>query len=190
MIRYSLHRPVRLRTALAAGCLLAAVALLALAGCSRPAIAPAPRATTAAPAHVEPTAAPARVEPTAAPARVEPTAAPTRKPAATRTPSVKPTPGKAASGLPTIAFDRLPAEARETIRLIQRGGPFPYRQDGIVFQNREGLLPRKPSGYYHEYTVKTPGSADRGARRIVAGEQGELYYTDDHYASFKQVVMP
>lgn len=181
MIRYPFHRPVRLRAALAAGCLLAAVALLALAGCSRPAAAPAPRATTV-PAT--------SVEPTAPPARAEPTAPPTKKPAATRTPSVKPTPGKAASGLPTIAFDRLPAEARETIRLIQRGGPFPYRQDGVVFQNREGLLPRQPSGYYHEYTVKTPGSADRGARRIVTGEQGELFYTDDHYASFKQVVLP
>jgi ribonuclease T1 len=72
--------------------------------------------------------------------------------------------------------------------LIAAGGPFPYRQDGIVFQNREGLLPRRPAGYYHEYTVDTPGSPDRGPRRIIAGSQGERYYTDDHYASFKRVI--
>jgi ribonuclease T1 len=100
------------------------------------------------------------------------------------------TPTVALSGLPTITYDRLPAQARETIALIQRGGPFPYRQDGAVFQNRERLLPGKPSGYYHEYTVVTPGSPDRGARRIVTGANGELYYTNDHYDSFKQVIMP
>ena len=92
--------------------------------------------------------------------------------------------------MPGIAFDRLPPEAPDTIRLIQQGGPFPYRQDGAVFQNREGVLPRKASGYYHEYTVVTPGSPDRGARRIVTGGRGEMYYTSDHYASFKQVVLP
>jgi ribonuclease T1 len=108
--------------------------------------------------------------------------------ASTRRAPVSPT--VVLSGLPTIQYDRLPAQARETIDLILRGDPFPYRQDGAVFQNREHLLPGKPSGYYHEYTVVTPGSADRGARRIIAGVQGELYYTDDHYASFKQVVMP
>jgi ribonuclease T1 len=112
------------------------------------------------------------------------TAAPTRTPKNQATPTVVP------SGLPTIKYERLPTQARETIELIQRGGPFPYRQDGAVFQNRERLLPGKPNGYYHEYTVETPGSPDRGARRIIAGGKGELYYTDDHYASFKQVVMP
>jgi ribonuclease T1 len=151
-----------------------AVALLALAGCdSRRPATPAPLAS-----------------PTVQAPRVAPTAQPAKKPTATRTPSRQPTPTVVASGLPTIKFDRLPKEARDTIRLIQRSGPFPYRQDGIVFQNRERLLPRKPSGHYHEYTVETPGSPDRGARRIIAGEQGELFYTDDHYASFKQVVMP
>lgn len=90
--------------------------------------------------------------------------------------------------LPTISFDRLPPEARDIIRLIARGRPFPYRQDGVVFENRERLLPSKSSGYYHEYTVETPGSPDRGARRIITGGQGELYYTDDHYASFRRVV--
>ena len=100
------------------------------------------------------------------------------------------TPTVALSGLPTIQYDKLPVQARDTIELIQSGGPFPYRQDGAVFQNRERLLPARPNGYYHEYTVKTPGSPDRGARRIIAGGKGELYYTDDHYDSFKQVVMP
>ena len=113
-------------------------------------------------------------------------------PTSTRTPLRKATatPTVAQSGLPTIKVERLPTQARETIELIQRGGPFPYRQDGAVFQNRERLLPGKPNGYYHEYTVETPGSPDRGARRIIAGGQGELYYTDDHYDSFRQVVLP
>lgn len=96
--------------------------------------------------------------------------------------------GPAAGGLPTIAFAQLPPEAQETIRLIDRGGPFLYSRDGITFNNREGLLPREPDSYYHEYTVVTPGSADRGARRVVAGRDGALYYSDDHYASFKRVV--
>lgn len=88
----------------------------------------------------------------------------------------------------TISINDLPDEAIDTIKLIQNGGPYPYKQDNAVFSNREGLLPQKSSGYYHEYTVKTPGSADRGARRIVTGKGGELYYTDDHYASFKRIV--
>jgi ribonuclease T1 len=71
--------------------------------------------------------------------------------------------------------------------LIEAGGPFPYRQDGATFQNREGLLPSEPAGYYREYTVETPGSEDRGARRIIAGKGGELYWTDDHYASFTRI---
>jgi len=125
---------------------------------------------------------------------VTPTRSPKREASITpaRTPSHKTTatPASVQSGLPTISYERLPTQARDTIDLIQRGGPFPYRQDGAVFQNRERLLPGKPSGYYHEYTVETPGSPDRGARRIIAGGEGELYYTDDHYVSFKQVVMP
>ena len=81
----------------------------------------------------------------------------------------------------------LPAEGRATLQLIKRGGPFPYSKDGTVFSNYEGLLPKKSSGYYHEYTVITPGSSDRGARRIVAGANGEYYYTSDHYRSFKLI---
>ena len=83
----------------------------------------------------------------------------------------------------------LPPEALETLALIQRGGPFPYRKDGTTFQNRERLLPAKPRGYYREYTVPTPGSRDRGARRIVAGGNPPevFYYTADHYSSFRQI---
>ena len=83
----------------------------------------------------------------------------------------------------------LPPEAIETLALIQRGGPFPYRKDGTTFQNRERLLPAKPRGYYREYTVPTPDARDRGARRIVAGGNPPevFYYTADHYSSFRQI---
>ena len=91
------------------------------------------------------------------------------------------------SGLPTIAASELPREGRETLRLIHRGGPFPYDRDGITFQNRERILPAQPRGYYAEYTVPTPGESDRGARRLVAGDDGDVYFTDDHYRSFRQV---
>jgi ribonuclease T1 len=81
----------------------------------------------------------------------------------------------------------LPPEAHETVALIQAGGPFPHARDGAVFSNREGLLPRQPRGYYREYTVRTPGARDRGPRRIVAGKRGELYYTEDHYRTFRRI---
>jgi ribonuclease T1 len=92
------------------------------------------------------------------------------------------------NGVPTILFADLPVEAHETIALIDASGPFPYEQDDAVFENREGLLPSRPRGYYREYTVVTPGEDDRGARRVVGGAEGELYYTDDHYDSFTYVV--
>ena len=87
----------------------------------------------------------------------------------------------------TVSLAQLPAEARKTVALIHAGGPFPYSRDGIVFGNREAQLPRQRRGYYHEYTVPTPGARDRGARRIIAGERGELYYTDDHYRTFRRI---
>ncbi|MEU9664107.1 ribonuclease domain-containing protein [Streptomyces bobili] len=94
----------------------------------------------------------------------------------------------AATAVGSICYSDLPSQAYTTLRLIDQGGPFPYSQDGSVFQNREGILPSKSSGYYHEYTVKTPGSSTRGARRIVTGQQTEEdYYTADHYASFDLV---
>jgi ribonuclease T1 len=90
--------------------------------------------------------------------------------------------------LATIQIASLPAEAQETLRLIKAGGPFPYPKDGVTFGNREKRLPLEPKGYYREYTVKTHGSRDRGARRIVAGSGGDFYYTDDHYNTFKLIV--
>lgn len=107
-------------------------------------------------------------------------------------------PGAARDVPPAIAevrIDDLPVEARQTLAKIKRGGPYAYRKDGSVFGNREKLLPAQPRGYYTEYTVKTPYSRDRGARRIVAGRgvernpatSGEYYYTDDHYNSFRRI---
>ena len=86
----------------------------------------------------------------------------------------------------------LPAEALRTLELIERGGPFPNRQDGSVFGNREGRLPSKPRGYYHEYTVETPGLAHRGTRRIVTGgtPPETWYYSDDHYETFRAFAWP
>lgn len=86
----------------------------------------------------------------------------------------------------------LPPEAHETLALIARGGPFPHRQDGEVFGNYEHLLPDEPRGYYHEYTVATPGARDRGARRIITGGNPPVvyYYTDDHYRSFRAFTVP
>ena len=86
-----------------------------------------------------------------------------------------------------VFFSDLPREAKQTLALIKDGGPFPYSRDGIVFGNYEKRLPLKQRGYYHEYTVKTPGRRDRGPRRIVTGQGHEYYYTDDHYRSFRQI---
>jgi ribonuclease T1 len=88
---------------------------------------------------------------------------------------------------PTVDFSQLPQEAKDMLNLIKRGGPFLHRKDGSVFGNRERRLPARSRGYYREYTVKTPESRDRGARRIVAGAGGEYYYTDDHYSTFKLI---
>jgi ribonuclease T1 len=86
-----------------------------------------------------------------------------------------------------VAPSDLPPQARATLQLIQQGGPFPYSRDGVVFGNYERQLPRRPRGYYHEYTVPTPGAHNRGARRIIAGNYGERYYTDDHYRTFRRI---
>jgi ribonuclease T1 len=95
------------------------------------------------------------------------------------------------AALPPIAAAELPKEARITLARIHDNGPFPYERDGVAFGNREGMLPPKPRGYYQEYTVKTPGSRGRGARRIVCGGEtttlAECYYSDDHYQSFKSI---
>jgi ribonuclease T1 len=92
----------------------------------------------------------------------------------------------------TVSINQLPVQGRETYQRIQQGGPFPYEKDGVVFGNRERLLPPEKRGYYREYTVKTPRSRDRGPRRIVCGGPATTpeacYYTADHYASFRKIV--
>ncbi len=105
-------------------------------------------------------------------------AGPTAPSATARTPD---------SGLAVIAESRLPSQARDTLALIRAGGPFPYSQDGVVFQNRERILPSRPGGYYHEYTVPKPGESTRGPWRLVVGAGGDTYWTADHYDSFRQV---
>jgi len=92
------------------------------------------------------------------------------------------------SGVGEIRSAALPPEARQTLALIRAGGPFPYPKDDSAFGNRERLLPVRRRGYYREYTVATPGLRDRGARRIVAGREGERYYTEDHYRTFKRIL--
>lgn len=93
----------------------------------------------------------------------------------------------ASSYIGAIAESELPPEAAATLKAIRKGGPFPFRRDGIEFQNRERRLPQQPRGYYHEYTVITPNSNDRGARRMISGAPDEFYYTADHYRSFRKV---
>ncbi|MFV0463445.1 MAG: ribonuclease domain-containing protein [Nostocoides sp.] len=91
------------------------------------------------------------------------------------------------SGLHVVAESALPAAARHTVALIHAGGPFPYRQDGSTFSNRERILPSQPRGYYREYTVKDGAAGDRGPNRIVGGAAGDLYWTTDHYGHFRQI---
>ncbi|HEY8888426.1 MAG TPA: ribonuclease domain-containing protein [Gallionella sp.] len=90
--------------------------------------------------------------------------------------------------LAIISVAELPPQARDTLRAIKDGGPFAYPRDGVVFSNFERVLPKRPRGYYHEYTVKTPGTHSRGARRIISGETGEYFYTADHYQNFKRIL--
>lgn len=185
--------------AAAAGILLLSVIGCAMTGSSQPAAsANTTSASAAVPAGVSAgdnqVTAGDRQESSAASSDQERRKTPTPAPRPRRTPTAIPsaTPTRAGpqriDGLPVVYVDQLPREARTTLRLIEQGGPFPYSKDGTVFQNREGILPSRPRGYYHEYTVITPGENDRGARRIVTGERGELYYTDDHYDSFSRIM--
>lgn len=148
---------------------LALVALLCLAGCQ------APSQTPAAPLASATTLASAAA-PAAAPASASSVGTTSTAPA------IDPL-----SGLPFVDLLALPPQAAVTVAAIERDGPFPFSQDGIAFQNREGILPDMPTGYYHEYTVATPGASDRGARRIVTGAHGELYWSSDHYDSFLRI---
>lgn len=109
-------------------------------------------------------------------------------PAATAHPAAVHTATVHVKSVGSVCYSKLPSQAHDTLDLIGKGGPFPYPKDGTVFDNREGVLPSQGTGYYHEYTVVTPGAPNRGARRIVAGEkQQEDYYTADHYATFNLV---
>ncbi|MEM5398650.1 MULTISPECIES: ribonuclease [Paraburkholderia] len=98
---------------------------------------------------------------------------------------------QAPGALGTVTKAQLPGEAAETLRLIKAGGPFPFADDGVLFRNTAQLLPKHPRGYYHTYTVRTPGMTDRGQRRIVCGgprkQTSDCYYTDDYYVSFKRI---
>ncbi|WP_139146559.1 ribonuclease domain-containing protein [Arthrobacter sp. SW1] len=114
--------------------------------------------------------------------------APTQSQGNTQATAPRQAPASNPSCLPEINASQLPAEARQTLALIAKGGPYPYSRDGVTFGNRERLLPRKPSGFYKEYTVRTPGESDRGARRIIAGKDGGKFYTPDHYASFSFII--
>ena len=91
-------------------------------------------------------------------------------------------------GLPVVAVADLSPEARDTLRAIKQGGPFAFKHDGAVFNNFEKILPKRRHGYYHEYTVVTPGKNNRGVRRIISGEDSEYYYTADHYQTFKRIL--
>jgi ribonuclease T1 len=88
---------------------------------------------------------------------------------------------------PSVSLTSLPVQAQQTVALIQRHGPYPYREDGEVYDNLGRQLPTEKLGYYHEYTVSTPGSDDRGERRIITGSAGEFFYTADHYVTFRRV---
>lgn len=90
--------------------------------------------------------------------------------------------------MPVIAASALPLEGRETLHLIKQGGPFLYARDGTIFSNFEKRLPKRERGYYHEFTVKTPGVRNRGARRIVCGQPVECYYSADHYRTFRRII--
>ncbi|MEH2237533.1 ribonuclease domain-containing protein [Nostoc sp.] len=92
------------------------------------------------------------------------------------------------SVIPQVDLRKLPPEVQTTINLISIGGAYPHIKDGVVFKNLEGLLPPQPRGYYREYTVPTPGATDRGSRRLITGQNDEIYYTDDHYNSFQEVI--
>ncbi|HVE72377.1 MAG TPA: ribonuclease domain-containing protein [Thermoanaerobaculia bacterium] len=115
---------------------------------------------------------------------------PTTLPPVTPASSPAGSPASPSAAVPS-SLDAVPAAHRpaveQTLALIRSGGPFPYSRDGITFQNREGKLPQRPSGYYREYTVPTPGAKNRGARRIVQGRDGDTWYTSDHYRTFVRI---
>ncbi|MFJ2578762.1 ribonuclease [Kitasatospora aureofaciens] len=113
--------------------------------------------------------------------------APKSSPPGSNTPAPSGTWVPADPELADVCRTKLPSQAQDTLGLIAKGGPYPYNRDGIVFENRESRLPRKAGGYYHEFTVVTPGSNDRGTRRVVTGGAGEQYWSPDHYVTFQEI---
>ncbi|WP_369184097.1 ribonuclease [Streptomyces sp. Y1] len=113
--------------------------------------------------------------------------APKPSPPAGRSPSPSGTWVPADPALADVCRTKLPSQAQDTLALIAKNGPYPYNRDGIVFENRESRLPKKGDGYYHEFTVVTPGSNDRGTRRVVTGGAGEQYWSPDHYGTFQEI---
>ena len=162
----------------------AALAAVLLAGCASSAADPQVRPTTPT-TPAAPTAATTPAAPVVGPTAATPKASQSNFPDADTL-----APPLATTTLKVITLDQLPAEAVATLRLIKDGGPYPYPNDGIMFQNRERRLPRQQAGFYQEYTVPTPGSSDRGARRIVTGADGSLFWTQDHYGSFQEIIAP
>ncbi|MGA5823965.1 ribonuclease [Kitasatospora sp. NPDC094028] len=113
--------------------------------------------------------------------------APKPSPPAGKSPAPAGTWVPADPALADVCRTKLPSQAQDTLALIAKNGPYPYNRDGIVFENRESRLPKKTDGYYHEFTVVTPGSNDRGTRRVVTGGAGEQYWSPDHYATFQEI---
>jgi ribonuclease T1 len=112
-----------------------------------------------------------------------------QRPTTTTTTLVNKQPSKCASisGVDTVSVDKLPSQAVDTLQSIAAGPPYPFKRDGVVFQNRERILPKESKSYYHEFTVVTQGSSDRGAKRIIVGGCDERWYTEDHYATFRLI---
>ncbi|GAA3709107.1 hypothetical protein GCM10022204_29170 [Microlunatus aurantiacus] len=171
------------RTVARVGAILTAVAVVVLLVYALQAGGPTP---TAGPTDAVPTATTASstgrsVDRTPTTGRATATARTTTAPRSSSLPSPS-------DGLAWVRLADLPVQARQTVALIDAGGPFPYAKDGATFNNFEGVLPKRARGYYREYTVRTPGERDRGARRIVTGDRDrELFYTADHYDTFARV---
>ena len=195
---------MRARPTTTGSVLLAGVLAVVLAGCSGAPAAPggadtapagsspaSPSASAPSPGTSDPTGGPTK-GPTAGPSGSSQAAGPTARP--THPPNDPhadtPAPPKATTKLATITLKALPKQAVATLRVIKDGGPFPYPNDGLIFDNREKRLPRKDSGFYHEYTVTTPGAGDRGPRRIVTGADGSRVWTTDHYRTFREIIAP
>jgi ribonuclease T1 len=182
----TIHSVPVLTTAVSRTCaaLAAALVVVLLAGCG------AGAAGTVAASATAPTTVGATTSPGSASTGSSSGSGSSSAPAAKPTPEDAATlaPGSATTDLSTVLVSALPRQGVDTLRLIRDDGPFPYSKDGVTFSNRERILPPHPSGWYREYTVITPGSSDRGARRIIAGKDGARFYTDDHYASFREVL--